>query len=132
MLRCFWRLLLAKESSFGRIISKIPIKINANGNPTKHANIILEYASMEIVTLQRNAIKRFGTALAPGAAIPSLIFQKQALSPATNEEDGGIFYGRVDSQVVPTWIKETFTTTSYAKILLKKKLFTFVDPSSDS
>ena len=101
-------------------LSKIPFKFDAGGNPTKHANITLEYATMEIETLQRNAVERFGTALAPDTAIPSPPFQKQALSPATSEEDRGIFYGRVDSQVVATWLKETLSTNPNTKILLKK------------
>ena len=48
----FWRLLLAKEPSFGGIISKIPIKFDAGENPTKHVNITLRYATTEIKALQ--------------------------------------------------------------------------------
>ena len=83
----FWSLLQAKEPSFGRIISKIPIKFNANGDPTKHANMISEYTLIEMKTLQRNAISRFSTRLNQGAIIPDPPFEKRALNPTNVIED---------------------------------------------
>ena len=107
----FRRLIQAKEPSFGGIISRVPTEFDATGNITKHSNLIQEYSTIKLETLQRNAFERFGTALAPGAAIPNPPFQKRALNPATNDDDKVTFYSCVDSQVVATWIKETFTST---------------------
>ena len=40
------------------------------------------------------------------------------------------FFDRVDSQVVATWIQNTFSTQSFSKIFLKKEQFTFVNGTS--
>ena len=110
----FWRLFLAKEPSFGKIISKIPVNFDAVGKAIKHENLIQEYTSIEMKTIQRNAITRFSTRLNQGNSIPDPPFEKRALDPANDEDNRTIFYERVDSQVVATWIQATFTTTSYA------------------
>ena len=92
--------------------------------------MISEYATIELKVLQFNAHKRFSTALNPGDLIPAPPFQKRALDPANSNPDKVLFYERVNSQVVATWIQNTFTTQSFAKLLLKKKQFTFVDQTN--
>ena len=126
----FRQILESKESSFGGIVSRVPIEFNNAGDPTKHANLIKEYAVVKMETLQRNAIKGFGTALAPGDPIPDPPFAKRALDPANHDADKTLFYERVDSHVVAEWLKNIFDTQSFAKILLERAKFTFVDQTT--
>ena len=126
----FRRILESKESSFGGIVSRVPVEFDNAGVPIKYANLIKEYATVEMETLQRNALKRFGTAIAPGAPIPKPPFHKRALDPANNDADKTIFYERVDSHVSAEWLKNVFDTQSYAKILLERDFFTFVDQTT--
>ena len=111
----FRRLLQAKEATFGGIVSGVPIEFDAQGNPTKHANMVSEYSTIDIKILQRNAIKRFRTALNAGDPIPDPPFQKRDLDPANSNADKETFYDRVNSQVVGTWIQNTLPAKSLQK-----------------
>ena len=123
----FRRLLQAKESTFGSVVTNVPIEFDAAGAVTERKNLIEEYACIPLEALQRAAHKRFGTALAHNAPIPQAPFLKTALDPSNNANDKTTFYDRVHSHVVAEWLKNTLDDASYATLLLKKKHFCFTD-----
>jgi uncharacterized Zn ribbon protein len=79
----------------------------------------------------REAHKRFGTELAPGAAIPNSsatsLWNLRDIDPANNDADKAIFYNRVNAAVVAECISNTLTPTALQNLDLKKHLFTFQD-----
>ena len=123
----FRRLLQAKSATFGAIVTKVPVEFDAAGNPTKYKNLTTEYSSIELERLQRNALKRFGTAIAETDPIPSAPFTKRDLDPANDADDKKLFYERVDANVVTEWIPQVLDDVSYSTLLLSMDEFTFVD-----
>ena len=77
--------------------------------------------------LQREAQKRYSTAIAEGDALPPTPFKVTQLDPANNPAHKELFYLRADSQVVAELIKNILTDAEYAKLMLKRSIFTFED-----
>ena len=77
--------------------------------------------------LQREAHKRYINAIAEGDVLPPTPFKVTQLDPANNPNHKEIFYSRVDLQVVAGLIKNILTDTEYAKLMLKRSIFTFED-----
>ena len=51
---------------------------------TAHGNILTEYSSIEMDHLQREAYKRYSTAIVEGDALPTTPFKVTQLDPANN------------------------------------------------
>ena len=126
----FRRLLEAKEPAFGGIVSKVPVEWNDAGAAISFKNLVAEYSGIELETLQRNALARFDTAIGKDDEIPEAPHGKRTLDPANVEADKITFYDRVDSNVVAEWLKNVIDDVSFARLLLKKSVFSFVDAAT--
>ena len=78
------RLLQVKSSSLGAVVTRVPQEYDAAGNVTAHGNLLTEYSSIEMERLQREAHKRYSTAIAEGDALPPTPFKVTQLDPAKN------------------------------------------------
>jgi hypothetical protein len=120
-----------KINTFGPCCSHVPIEFNDAGVPTKYASIVDQYQSITVPLVIREAHRRFGTELAPDAAIPNSsptsLWNVHAIDPANNENDRAIFYDRVNAAVVAQCLSNTLTPTALKNLDLKKHLFTFQD-----
>ena len=116
------RLLQAKSSSLGAVVTRVPQEFDAAGNVTAHGNILTEYSSIEMDRLQREAHKRYSTEIVEGDALPPTSFKVTQLDPANNPAHKELFYSRVDSQVVAELIKNILTDSEYAKLMLKSSI----------
>ncbi len=123
----FKRLLEAKETSFGDVITKIETEFNPDGTISKYSNLSKDYSHVSVERLQRVALKRFGTAVAEADPMPAIPFAKRVLDPSTSDPDKQTFYERVNSHVVSEWLKNVLDEKSYHTLLLKKDQFSFVD-----
>jgi flagellar biosynthesis chaperone FliJ len=85
---------------------------------------------IELETLQRNALARFDTAIGKDEKIPAAPHGKRTLDPANVDADKVTFYDRVDSNVVAEWLKNVLDDISFARLLLKKTVFSFVDAAT--
>ena len=65
-----------------------------------------------------------------GDALPPTPFKVMQLDPANDPSHKELFYSRVDSQVVAELIKNILTDAEYAKLMLKKSIFTFEDDTT--
>ena len=52
------RLLQAKSSSLGAVVTRVPQEFDAAGNVISHGNLLTEYSSIEMDRLQREAHKQ--------------------------------------------------------------------------
>ena len=68
------RLLQAKSSSLGAVVTRVPQEFDAAGNVTAHGNLLTEYSSIEMDRLPRDAHKPYSTAIAEGDALPPTPF----------------------------------------------------------
>ena len=80
--------------------------------------------------LQWEAHKRYSNAIVEDDAIPPTPFKVTQLDPDNNPARKKLFYWRVDSQVVAELIKNILTDAEYAKLLLKRSIFTFEDDTT--
>ena len=64
------RLLQAKPSSLGAVVTRVPQEYDGAGNVTAHGNLLTEYSSIEMDCLQREAHKRYSNAIAEGDGLP--------------------------------------------------------------
>ena len=73
--------------------NKIPTAFNAMGNVTEHGNLITDYyKDVSLKRLQRQAHRRYGTAVSETDPIPATPFALRTIDPANNDTDKGIFY----------------------------------------
>ena len=91
---------------------------------------LTEYSSIEMDRLQQEAHKRYSTAIVEGDVLPPTPFKVTQLDPANNPGHKELFYLRVDSQVVTELIKNILTDAEYAKLMLKRSIFTFEDDTT--
>ena len=117
------RLLQAKYSSLGAVVTRVPQEFDAVGNVTAPGNLLTEYSSIEMDRLQREAHKRYITAIVEGDALPPTPFKVTQLDPANNLAHKELLFSRVDPQVVAELIKNILTDAEYAKLMLKKEYF---------
>ena len=102
------RLLQAKYSSLGAVVTRVSQKYDDAGNVTAHGNLLTEYSSIEMDHLQQESHKRYSAAIMEGDALPPTPFKVTQLDPANNPAHKELFYSRVDSQVVAELIKNIF------------------------
>ena len=81
-------------------------------------------------SLQREAHKRYSTAIAEGDALPTTPLKVTQLDPSKDTAQKELFYSRVDSKVVAELIKNILTDAEYAKLMLKRSIFTFEDDTT--
>ena len=81
-------------------------------------------------SLQREAHKRYSTSIAEGDALPPTPFKLTQIDPANDPAHKELFYSRVDSQVVAELIKNILTDAEYAKLVLKRSIFTFEEDTT--
>ena len=62
--------------------------------------------------------------------LPPTPFKVTQLDTANNPDHKGLFYLWVDSQVVAELIKNILTDAEYAKLMLKRSIFTFEDDTT--
>ena len=86
------RLLQAKSSSLGSVVTRVPQEYGAAGNVAAHGNLLTEYSSIEMDRLQREAHKRYSTAIVEGDALPPTPFKVTQLDPANNPAHKELFY----------------------------------------
>ena len=79
---------------------------------------------------QQEAHKRYSTEIAEGDALPPNPFKVTQLDPANDPAHKELFYFRVDLQVVAELIKNILTGAEYAKLMLKRSIFTFEDDTT--
>ena len=120
----------ARETNFGNVIRTIPIDFNLDGTVKTTANLMTQHHLVKLEHVQREAIGRYGTALAAGAAIPAGPFALTDLDPATSDPDKATFYLRVHSQVVAMIIKNGLSAIGYQDLMLQKSKFSFVHPTT--
>ena len=112
------KLLIAKSTTLGGIITRVPLKVDANGTVLKTGNLVEQYQVFDFEMLQRQAIARYGTALANGAPIPEGPWTaRQLVDPGNNAAEREIFYSRVHSEAVATFLSNILTPAGYAKII---------------
>ena len=124
------RLLQAKSLSLGAVVTRVLQEYDAAGNVTAHGNLIAEYSSIEMNRLQREAHKRYSNEIAEGDVLPPTPFKVTQLDPTNNPDHKELFYSRVDSQVIAELIKNILTDAEYAKLMLKRSIFTFEDDTT--
>ena len=124
------RLLQAKPSSLGAVVTRVTQEYDGAGNVTARGNLLTEYSSIGMDRLQREAHKRYNNAIAEGDALHPTPFKVTQLDPANNPAHKELFYLRVDSQVVAELIKNILTDAEYAKLMLKRGIFTFEDDTT--
>ena len=86
------RLLQAKSSSLGAVVTRVPQEFDAAGNVTAHGILLTEYLSIEMDRLQQEAHKRYSTAIVEGDALPPTPFMVTQLDPANNPAHKELFY----------------------------------------
>ncbi len=123
----FLHILQAKASTFGSIVTSIPVEFDAGGNVTEWGNLISKYSCISLDVLKQSAHARFATALAHGNQIPQAPWTKQGLDPTNVPNDKVTFYERVHSHVIAKWIKNMLDDVLYSNLLLKKNEFSFID-----
>ena len=117
-----------KTNDWGTVCSSVPIKFDSAGNAIKHANLLTGYGKdVSLKLVQRNAIRRYSNAIRPTDSVPTGPFALRDIQPATNDAHKILFYERVASQVVAESVKNFMHEEDYAKLLLKKKQFSFTD-----
>ena len=75
------RLLQAKYSSLGAVVTRVLQEFDAAGNVTAHGNLLTEYSSIEMDRFQREAHKRYSTAIVEGDVLPPTPFKVTQLAP---------------------------------------------------
>ena len=126
------RLLDVKANEFGPVATRIPIEFAPDGTPTKHINLLKEYGTVTVEQIQREALKRFGTAVGANDPLPQYPFMSCDIDPEKHPADQDVFYSQVDANVLSEWIKNTLTDDVYSTLMLKRETFTFVDQVTGS
>ena len=112
------KLLIAKSTTLGGIITRVPLKLNTDGSVLKTGNLVEQYQVFDFEMLQRQAIARYGTALTEGAPIPDGPWNaRELVDPGNNAAEREIFYSRVHSEAVATYLSNILTPAGYAKII---------------
>ena len=75
--------------------------------------------------LHWEAHKRYSNVIVEGDVLLTTPFKVTQLDPANNPDHKELFYLRVDSKVVAELIKNILTDAEYAKLMLKRSIFTF-------
>ena len=111
-------------------MTQIPITYDAVRDPTEWGNLLLEYGSLSMNLLQREAHKRFSNPVSTVDTLLAAVFTVTTLDPANGDADKKIFYFRVDSQLVTDLIKNILTDAEYSNLMSKKIMFTFQDDTT--
>ena len=83
-----------------------------------YANLVEQHQLFSFQVLQRQAIARYGTALAAGAPIPAGPWSaRELVNPKDNQAEREVFYSRVHSQAVATFLQNIVTPAGYAKVI---------------
>ena len=80
--------------------------------------------------LQREAQERYSNAIVEGDVLTPTPFKVTQLDPAKNHDHKELFFLRVDSQVFKKLITNILNDTEYAKLMLKRRIFTFQDDTT--
>ena len=91
------------------MVTRVPQEYDGAVNVTAHGNLLTEYSSIEMDSLQREAHKNYNNSIVEGDALPPTPFKVTQRDPANNPGHQELFYVRVDSQVVADLIKNIFT-----------------------
>ena len=113
--------LKARDGSMGNLVRKVPIP----GGLT--ANLLTQHSSITLFDVQRDAQRRYATALNPGDPIPATPFTATDLDPANSDPDKTLFYERVHSAVVAEIVKNGLTPSGWEDLMLYKDDFSFLD-----
>ena len=73
------------------MVTRVPQEYDAAGNVTAHGNLLTEYSSIEMDCLQREAQKRYSTAIVEGDALPPTPFKVTQLDPANDPSHKELF-----------------------------------------
>ena len=94
------RLLQAKSSSLGAVVTRVPQEYDGAGNVTANGNLFTEYLSIEMDCLKQEAHKRDSNTIVEGDVLPPTPFKVTQLDPANNTDHKELFYSWVDLKVV--------------------------------
>ena len=112
------KLLIAKSATLGEIITHVPLKFNPDGSILKTGNLVEQYQLFNFETLQRQAIARYGTAWDDDAPITDGPWNtRELVDPSNNAAEREIFYSRIHSEAVATYLSNILTPAGYAKIV---------------
>ena len=118
--------LRAKEQLMGEVVTSIPTSYTG-GNAGDFKNLLTQSPSISLERVQREAHRRYGTAIAENNDVPMQPWTKAALDPANSDDDKKRFYQRVHASVVSEIIKGMLTPKGWEDLMLEKAKFTFVD-----
>ena len=125
------KFLVGKQSSLGKVVTRVPVEYNEAGVAIRFANLIQQHQSVPFVQLQRLAHERYGTALHKDQEIPSGPWTSRELDPANVPDDKVTFFSRVHSNVIVELLKNTLTSTGFSKIVQgKRDQITFTCPET--
>ena len=110
----------------GDVVTGIPTSYTG-GTASDFKNLITQSPSIELERVQREAFRRFGTALDEADPIPPQPWSKTTLDPGANAADKATFYQRVNSGVVSENIKGLLSPKGWEDLMLEKAKFTFTD-----
>ena len=116
--------LRGKEQLMGEVVTGI-LTTYTVGTAGDFKNLITQSPTIDLERVQREAFRRFSTAIDEAGPIPATPWPKEALTPGTNDAHKAKFYNRVDSNVVSEIIKGTLTPKGWEDLMLEKKKFTF-------
>ena len=94
------KFLVGKQSSLGKVITRVPVEYTEAGVAIRFANLIQQHQSVPFEQLQRLAHERYGSALRKDQAFPSGPWTSRELDPANVPDDKVTFFSRVHSNVV--------------------------------
>jgi len=88
----------------GEVVTHIPTSFTA-GTAGDYKNLVSQSPSITLERIQREAHRRFGTAITEGDPIPALPWTAADLTPATDNAHKNLFYERVHANVVAEILK---------------------------
>ena len=123
--------LIGKQSSLGKVVTRIPVAFDHAGSPIRFSNLIHQHQSVSFERLQRLAHARFATELTENQPVPVGPWTSRVLDPANDPADKITFYDRVHSNVVTELLKNILTSTGFSKVIQgKKDEITFTCPAT--
>ena len=109
------------------MVTRIPVAFDSVGTATSFANILRDYSSIKLETIQLVAIGRFSTAIVFTDPIPAPPFTTRVLDPANNTADKPIFHSRVNSHPLAKFLDNILTEEAMGVLVLRKDEYTFLN-----
>ena len=130
-LRCF---LKSRQNALGNVVTRLSVVFYTTGAATHFANILRDYLSINLETVQQAAIQHFSDTITHTGPIPSPLFTTHDLDPGNDPADKTIFHSQVNYHALAKLLNNTLTAETTGILALRKDEFTFLDltPGHDS